>query len=65
MLYVYSNQPLKDSLEKFAKFPIKTSFEDGQISKCIERIIFLHRSYEGGENQSFVTASTSNDSGHQ
>lgn len=28
--YVYSNQPLKDSLEKFAKFPIKTSFEEDQ-----------------------------------
>jgi NTE family protein len=25
---VYSNQPLKDSLEKFAKFPIATSFKE-------------------------------------
>src|SRR6266487_2712610 len=27
---VYSNQPLKDSLEKFAKFPIATSFKENQ-----------------------------------
>lgn len=28
--YMYNNQPLKESLEKFAKFPIATSFESGQ-----------------------------------
>jgi len=29
-LYRFSNEPLKRSLEKFAKFPIATSFEDNQ-----------------------------------
>ncbi len=28
--YLYDNKPLKDSLEKFAKFPISTSFENGE-----------------------------------
>ncbi|HKU82963.1 MAG TPA: patatin-like phospholipase family protein [Candidatus Nitrosocosmicus sp.] len=28
--YTYDNKPLKDSLEKFAKFPISTSFEKGE-----------------------------------
>ena len=28
--YIYDNKPLKDSLEKFAKFPISTSFENGE-----------------------------------
>ena len=28
--YVYDNKPLKESLEKFAKFPIYTSFESGE-----------------------------------
>src|SRR5438552_2351773 len=28
--YVYDNRPLKESLEKFARFPISTSFEDGE-----------------------------------
>ena len=28
--YMYDNKPLKRSLEKFAKFPISTSFEDGE-----------------------------------
>ena len=28
--YVYDNKPLKESLEKFAKFPISTSFENGE-----------------------------------
>ena len=27
--YIYDNKPLKASLEKFAKFPISTSFENG------------------------------------
>ncbi|MGB8034991.1 MAG: patatin-like phospholipase family protein [Nitrososphaeraceae archaeon] len=28
--YIYDNRPLKESLEKFAKFPISTSFENGE-----------------------------------
>jgi predicted acylesterase/phospholipase RssA len=28
--YTYDNKPLKDSLEKFARFPISTSFENGE-----------------------------------
>ena len=28
--YVYDNKPLKESLEKFAKFPISTSFENNE-----------------------------------
>ncbi len=28
--YIYDNKPLKESLERFAKFPISTSFEDGE-----------------------------------
>ncbi|MGB8035022.1 MAG: patatin-like phospholipase family protein [Nitrososphaeraceae archaeon] len=28
--YVYDNKPLKESLEKFARFPISTSFENGE-----------------------------------
>jgi NTE family protein len=28
--YTYDNKPLKESLEKFAKFPISTSFEKGE-----------------------------------
>lgn len=28
--YIYDNKPLKDSLEKFAKFPISTSIENGE-----------------------------------
>ena len=28
--YIYDNVPLKESLEKFAKFPISTSFEKGE-----------------------------------
>ena len=28
--YIYDNKPLKESLEKFAKFPISTSFEKGE-----------------------------------
>ncbi|MFL6497666.1 MAG: hypothetical protein ACJ70U_03055 [Nitrososphaera sp.] len=28
--YIYDDKPLKDSLEKFAKFPISTSFENGE-----------------------------------
>jgi len=28
--YIYDNKPLKESLEKFAKFPISTSFENGE-----------------------------------
>ena len=28
--YVYDNKPLKDSLEKFAKFPISTSYENNE-----------------------------------
>ena len=28
--YTYDNKPLKDSLEKFAKFPISTSYERGE-----------------------------------
>ncbi|MGB8936068.1 MAG: patatin-like phospholipase family protein [Candidatus Nitrosopolaris sp.] len=28
--YIYDNKPLKESLEKFAKFPISTSFESGE-----------------------------------
>ncbi len=28
--YVYDNRPLKESLEKFARFPISTSFEKGE-----------------------------------
>jgi predicted acylesterase/phospholipase RssA len=28
--YMYDNQPLKESLEKFAKFPISTSFNNGE-----------------------------------
>jgi predicted acylesterase/phospholipase RssA len=28
--YLYDNKPLKESLEKFAKFPISTSFENGE-----------------------------------
>jgi NTE family protein len=28
--YIYDNRPLKESLEKFAKFPISTSFEDDE-----------------------------------
>ena len=28
--YVYDNRPLKESLEKFAKFPISTSFENNE-----------------------------------
>jgi NTE family protein len=28
--YIYDNRPLKESLEKFAKFPISTSFEKGE-----------------------------------
>jgi hypothetical protein len=28
--YIYDNGPLKESLEKFAKFPISTSFENGE-----------------------------------
>ena len=28
--YIYDNKPLKKSLEKFAKFPISTSFEKGE-----------------------------------
>jgi hypothetical protein len=28
--YSYDNRPLKESLEKFAKFPISTSFENGE-----------------------------------
>ena len=28
--YIYDNKPLKQSLEKFAKFPISTSFEKGE-----------------------------------
>ena len=28
--YIYDNKPLKESLDKFAKFPISTSFESGE-----------------------------------
>ena len=28
--YIYDNKPLKESLEKFARFPISTSFENGE-----------------------------------
>ena len=28
--YLYSNEPLKRSLEKFAKFPIATSYEENE-----------------------------------
>jgi NTE family protein len=28
--YIYDNKPLKESLEKFAKFPISTGFENGE-----------------------------------
>ncbi|HEY6883434.1 MAG TPA: patatin-like phospholipase family protein [Nitrososphaeraceae archaeon] len=28
--YIYDNKPLKESIEKFAKFPISTSFEKGE-----------------------------------
>ena len=28
--YIYDNRPLKESLEKFAKFPISTSFDDDE-----------------------------------
>jgi NTE family protein len=28
--YIYDSKPLKESLEKFAKFPISTSFENGE-----------------------------------
>jgi NTE family protein len=28
--YIYDDKPLKESLEKFAKFPISTSFENGE-----------------------------------
>ena len=28
--YIYDNRPLKESLEKFAKFPISTSFENNE-----------------------------------
>jgi NTE family protein len=28
--YIYDNRPLKESLEKFAKFPISTSYEDNE-----------------------------------
>src|SRR5436309_363576 len=28
--YIYDNRPLKESLEKFSKFPISTSFENGE-----------------------------------
>ena len=28
--YIYDNRPLRESLEKFAKFPISTSFENGE-----------------------------------
>jgi NTE family protein len=28
--YIYDNKALKESLEKFARFPISTSFEDGE-----------------------------------
>ena len=28
--YIYDNTPLKESLERFAKFPISTSFENGE-----------------------------------
>jgi hypothetical protein len=28
--YIYDNKPLKESLEKFAKFPISTSFDNGE-----------------------------------
>ena len=28
--YIYDNRPLKESLEKFARFPISTSFEKGE-----------------------------------
>jgi predicted acylesterase/phospholipase RssA len=28
--YIYDNKPLKESLEKFARFPISTSFEKGE-----------------------------------
>ena len=28
--YIYDNKPLKESLEKFAKFPISTSFENNE-----------------------------------
>jgi NTE family protein len=30
MWYIYDNRPLKESLEKFAKFPISTSFENDE-----------------------------------
>ena len=30
MWYVYDNEPLRQSLEKFAKFPISTSFENNE-----------------------------------
>jgi NTE family protein len=30
MWYIYDNRPLKESLEKFAKFPISTSFENNE-----------------------------------
>ena len=29
-VYIYDNRPLKESLEKFAKFPISTSFENNE-----------------------------------
>jgi hypothetical protein len=28
--YIYDNRPLKESLEKFARFPISTSYEKGE-----------------------------------
>ena len=28
--YIYDNKPLKENLEKFAKFPISTSFENNE-----------------------------------
>ena len=50
--YVYDNEPLKQSLEKFAKFPISTSFENNEPRSLLvavdiqEGVPVLFDSYE-------------------
>ena len=46
--YIYDKKPLKESLEKFAKFPISTSFENGEprLLDVMEATPVVFDSYE-------------------
>ena len=48
--YIYDNKPLKESLEKFAKFPISTSFEKGE-----PRLLLVAADVQEGSSVVFAT----------